>query len=499
MNNYKAINPYIIGRPIHEIGKMFGREDLFKFIEENLNKNIKFFLLHGQRRIGKSSVLQQISDRVVQDRFVFIIFDLQGYSKYHISDILYNLSQTIIDSLDLNFDLKSNRNITTLLDENKIAEEPNIFSDFLQQVFQELGNKNLVLLLDEFDAIDDDDNNILNSGDCFFKCLQSLLNRYNQLFIIPVAGRFKDDLQHLLDLFNSPPSHEVGLLDAANSKKLITTLAQGRLEYEEDAIKAILELSSGHPYFTQAICFNLFAEARNQKQEITNQIKNHQITNQTTNEKTWIVTRADVENIVEQTIETSTAGLVWFWDGLDIYEQVIFSVVAETQKIAIEQNKFSLDNPLTLLEAYGVVQTEQLIEAVKTLTKNKFLDDTGSTIKIELVRRWLIRNRPVRKTIWELEKFGEGKIKDLSEKAINLAQKGENQDAIDCYEQILEINPNHFSTLPVLAEKYLEIEKFEKALELYQRVEKVDPVRNQEALLLVREKYGENLRKKRRI
>ena len=494
MNNYKAINPYIIGRPIHEIGKMFGREDLFEFIEENLKKNIKFFLLHGQRRIGKSSVLQQISHRVIQDGFVFVIFDLQGYSKYHLSDILYNLSQAIIDTLNLN------RNIITLPDYKELAKDKDIFSDFLRQVFQELGNKNLVLLLDEFDAIDND-NNILNSGDCFFKYLQSVLNKYNQLFIIPVAGRFKDDLQHLLDLFNSPPSHEVGLLDAANSKKLITTLAQGRLEYEEDAIKAILELSSGHPYFTQAICFNLFAEARNQQQEITNKIKNHQITNQitnqTTNKKTWIVTHADVENIVEQTIETSTAGLVWFWDGLDIYEQVIFSAVAETQKIAIEQNKSSPDDPLRLLEEIGVIQTEQLTQAVKTLIKNKFLDDTGCRIKIELVRHWLIRNHPVRKTIWELEKFREDDIQKFSKEAVNLAQEGKNQDAINCYEEILKINPNHFSTLPVLAERYLEIENFDKALELYQRSEKVDPVRNQEALLLVREKYGENLRKKR--
>lgn len=50
-------NPYIIGRSIDEPELLFGRESLFRFIKENLSNNQRVILLHGQRRIGKSSCI----------------------------------------------------------------------------------------------------------------------------------------------------------------------------------------------------------------------------------------------------------------------------------------------------------------------------------------------------------------------------------------------------------------------------------------------------------
>ncbi|MFM6782939.1 MAG: ATP-binding protein, partial [Dolichospermum sp.] len=75
MNNIK--NPYIIGRPIYETENFFGRETLFNFINDNLENDQKTILLFGQRRIGKSSVLSQISRFIPEDRYFCVIFDLQ--------------------------------------------------------------------------------------------------------------------------------------------------------------------------------------------------------------------------------------------------------------------------------------------------------------------------------------------------------------------------------------------------------------------------------------
>ncbi|MUG98774.1 hypothetical protein F7734_43380 [Scytonema sp. UIC 10036] len=98
-------------------------------------------------------------------------------------------------------------------------------------------------------------------GNSFFRYLQSLLKQQTKLVVIPVVGRAKDDFQNLFQLFNSPPYQEIGLLNELSARRLITRPAQGLLEYNEDAIKAILKLSAGHPYFTQSICFNLFIQA----------------------------------------------------------------------------------------------------------------------------------------------------------------------------------------------------------------------------------------------
>ncbi|MBW4678108.1 MAG: ABC transporter substrate-binding protein [Desmonostoc geniculatum HA4340-LM1] len=226
-NNFTARrNPYIIGRPIFEPEKFFGREELFQFIEDNLIRDVKFIFLHGQRRIGRSSVLQQIPHKIAQDKFVFVTFDLQEHSQSSLGEILHSLAEAIAENLELDSE------IIRLPSQEEFKNNPDIFShDFLPQIYHKLGNKNLVLLLDEFDVASGD-NSIINQGGSFFRYLQLLLKQQEKLFIIPVLGRIKDDLQNLLDLFKDAPFQEVGLLNDLSARRLITIPAQGILDLE---------------------------------------------------------------------------------------------------------------------------------------------------------------------------------------------------------------------------------------------------------------------------
>jgi ABC-type branched-subunit amino acid transport system substrate-binding protein len=369
-------NPYIIGRPINERELFFGRESIFRFVEYHLKQGEKVILLDGQRRIGKSSVLRNIPKFVASDEFVFVPFDLQDYSQEPLSSILVSLAQEIIAHLKLNADKIRLPSIADL------EAEPYIFSGkFLPQVYEALGERNLVLLLDEFDILGIDYS--VSVVEDFFPYLQSILEVDRKLFTILFLGRQSPDLPNLLSLFKDAPYQEIGLLDEVSTKRLITNPAQGILEYEPEAIKAILELSGGHPYFTQVICFAIFGRAR----DLDN----------------WTVTRADVESIVDKAIESAEAGLAWFWDGLSIPEKVVFSAVAEAQKIAIEKADKFPEDPLKLLTSYGVVLTESVFKAAKQLVERGFLDDKGRQVKVELVRRWLVKRHPLRQEVEDLK------------------------------------------------------------------------------------------------
>lgn len=143
--------------------------------------------------------------------------------------------------------------------QKELNTDLNILSyKFLPRIYQELGNKNLVLLLDEFDVVCDDTKNILEKGLGFFPYLETLLKQQEKLFIISVSGRHPSDLKTLLKLFRSAPYQEIGFLDDLSAKRLIRNPSQGVLEYNQDAIAAILEFTAGHPYFIQVICFNIF-------------------------------------------------------------------------------------------------------------------------------------------------------------------------------------------------------------------------------------------------
>jgi uncharacterized protein YjbI with pentapeptide repeats len=374
--NLRIDNPYIVGRPIYEPEHFFGRKSLFDFIRDNLQQEAQVILLHGQRRIGKSSVLAQIPNFVQLERFVFVGLSLEGKSQKSLGEVLYDLagdiSHHLIDELHLP---KSQIQVSP---KASFQENTNVFTtEFLLQVYAALGQKNLVLLLDEFDVMGDHQPNAAVNH--FFPYLQEILLLQKRLFIIPVVGRRLDDMPNLLGLFRTALTKEIGLLDRRSVEQLITKPAESILTYEPDTIDAILDLTAGHPFFTQLVCFALFAKAREEEQ--------------------WQVTRGDVEAIVERAIELGEAGLNWFYDGLFQPERLIFSAIAE-----IQQQKLSLDL-WELLQEQGGVQTQPLIEARSKLLELGFLkNDAASTsgsdsrtdqVTVEIVQRWLIKHHPI--------------------------------------------------------------------------------------------------------
>ncbi|NEO23095.1 MULTISPECIES: hypothetical protein [unclassified Moorena] len=263
-----------------------------------------------------------------------------------------------------------------------------------------------------------------------------------------------------------------------------TEPAQGSLTYDSEAIDAILALTSGHPYFTQVLCHALFAQART--------------------EQKWQVTRDDVTRIVDDAIEIGEGGLTWFRDGLPIPERVIFSAVAEAQKKAERNYTQVVQDPLSLLEEYGVTITESLTQAREKLVESGFLGVVDITdqvssykeksykVKIELVRRWLIQRYPLRREIFELEDL-DPEAKASYQQAIEQTDQGDVWQKVKPYEQILKANPNHFRALFEIARIYLEGDVFDKAVEYYQQAYLVDPVRNQDGLVRSHLGYGQHL------
>lgn len=452
-------NPYIIGRPIDEPSLLFGRQNLFCFLEDNLRQGEKVILLHGQRRIGKSSIIRNIPKFVNLSNFVFIAFDLADYSQEKLSKILVDLAKEILERLNLEAEIK-------LPNIQNLEQEPYIFySKFLTVVYDKLFDKNLAFVFDEFDALNNSPSKVFEE---LFTYLHSLIDVESRLFVIIFVGRQVADMPNLLGIFKGAPTKEIKFLEEESAKQLITKPVAGLLEYESDAVQAIIQLSAGHPYFTQNICFAVFSRARELQK--------------------WHVNSLDVDKSVSKAIENAEAGLAWFWDGLSIPEKVVFSAAAEAQKIAIDKLLRTPKNPLKLLKEYGVVITSSLEDAFHKLVYSDFLNEAGNQVKIELVRRWLLQRHPLRQEIKELEKI------DQETTNHNFTDKYDfhapSQANLNYYKQSLENNPNHFGDVLQLAEGYLQQEYYDEALELYNRAYQVDSVRNKEGLLQALEKYA---------
>ncbi|WP_051347529.1 ABC transporter substrate-binding protein [Dolichospermum circinale] len=457
INPQQQRNPYIIGSVIDKPDQFFGRQSLFEFIKDTLQQNTRLILLYGQRRIGKSSVLKQIPQKISysEDQFIFIDFDIQVFvgdnQKHPINQILHYLAKRIGEEIENSLTTIP----ITIPTAEDIEDDPTIFhGDFLTQIYNILGEKKLVLLLDEFDVLSEANN---EDNVEFFRLIKDWLSKWpERLFIIPVVGRHIKELPNLLDFVRESPHREISFLDRDSAEILITRPAQGVVTYQQNAIEEIFSLSAGHPYFTQLICYELFNLARERQ--------------------IWTINAEDVKTIIDKAIQTGEAGLAWFWDGLYPQAQVVFSAAAEAQHREEQDDRVSY-NPKLLLKDYGIL-TDSLTQVAKEMADYGFLNES-KRVKIELVRLWLLQKHQLKDEISKLAEVDKQDVDNLCSVAQNKPQI-----ALQLYEEALGINPNNFQTVTSLAKEYLQVEKFDQAFELYSRAYKFYSINNQQEIVL---------------
>ncbi|NEO57809.1 MAG: ATP-binding protein [Okeania sp. SIO3B5] len=380
MQNTMALikNPYIIGRPIYDPEYLFGRETIVSFIQDRLTSRAKVIVLHGQRRIGITSCMNYISRYVSVDGFVFFPLSLEDKHHYSLDEILYDFARDIVDWLGI-----SGSTITIPSRQDLKVDAQEFFGIFLQHIYDRLEGKNIVLLVDEFDVLWDDESTKKNP---LINFLTSIINRDKKIFIILFVGRQGNSLEFVNYLFGEVPHQELGLLNKSDTEKLITEVAEGILDYESEAIDEIWELAGGHPYYTQLLCFSLFQQARNLNR--------------------WNVTRQDVEGIIDESLVKGEAAFVSPLGILSPREKLILSAVAEAQEIATEYSESNIFNSLVILERHHGKLTkkmkEELTKAAEHLVYLGFLQKIGEQelgkkivpvykVKIELLRRWLLK------------------------------------------------------------------------------------------------------------
>lgn len=468
-------NPYIIGRPVSETELFFDRENLFQFLSDSLPQ-AQVILLHGQRRIGKSSVLTQIPYQLADEPYEFVVLSLEGKSQKPLAAVLSDLARDIHDHLELPFPIPTAAELQTT---------PDLFADrFLvdtqEYIEQCYGDRELVLLFDEFDTLGNFHPDAAATH--LFPYLSEVIERHRFLHIIPVIGRRLQDLPTLLGLFRTAPTFEIGLLNRTDTDALVTEPSDQVMFFEPGALDAIWQLTAGHPYFTQVMCFALFSQARE--------------------DDWWQITAEDVDRVINRALELGEGGLAWFWDGLPIPERVFFAAAAEVAEIKRQEDptlpnghiEVKEGDPLALLEDSGIILTDCLHKAQRNLLDWHYLRqikrvDAAETVErgsyqitIELVRRWLIRRHGIKQEIWELEGLEPDVQKDY-QNGREFRQQQHFYQAIQAYETVLATNPNHISALFELAESLLATQAYSRAIELFERAYQIDRLRALDGLV----------------
>jgi hypothetical protein len=302
-----STNPYIAGNPITGTEMFFGRQDIFRFVQETLVGRYQdnAIVLYGGRRTGKTSVLYQIGRRL-DPRYVPVFVDLQGISLEGLGEMLWGISRQAARTL------RRQRGIELSVPaRGEFASDPEgcFREGFLDPALEALGDNHLLLMLDEAARLYEQ----VHAGRLeprVFDFLRSLIQYHPRLnFVFSIGSGLEEMRQEYALLFNLCQYRKISFLERDAAEALIVEPVKEHYRYAPGVVARILEVTHGHPYYTQLVCNRLFARwARQRGDEVT---------------------VSDVEAVLDEAAEQGMASLQYAWEEASDVAQVVLAALTE--------------------------------------------------------------------------------------------------------------------------------------------------------------------------
>ena len=261
-------NPYSPGSVLQSRDRLFvGRDDLVRRLEESLNRgeNRPTFLLHGERRMGKSSVLKQLSAHL-GNRYLSIYYDL---TRPGISSSTTALLQYIAEGIyqEIKFRGIEIRRLEYKRLKNASRENEAAiylpFEEWLEQVENVLKMKNRILLLtfDEFEKLEDAGQNGYIQLDLLLSWFRSVIQGYQHTALL-FSGiqTFGEMGAQWARAFVNVQILKVSFLHRKEAVQLVTHPTRdfpSEHLFGSGVVDEILHVTGCHPFFIQGVCSEL--------------------------------------------------------------------------------------------------------------------------------------------------------------------------------------------------------------------------------------------------
>ena len=289
-------NPYEVGDPITKVEMFFGRDDILERIRRKLGENggSAVFLLEGNRRTGKTSILNRllVPHYLPNCLPVYVSMqDLEGdlsVAGVHTDEIFYGIARnlvlasyqadypTFVMGYENIYPKSDLRGLTRLLRgpfraEFKKGNPFEILKIQVDEVLTEIGQDRILFMLDEFDKIQEGIDNGVTSPQ-LPENLRALFQSSPRLSAILTGWRIRrlrEEYRNALYGIGIPL--KVSALDIKAAQELVTRPVTGRLVIPPSIRDEIVSTCARQPYLIQYLCDRLFEDcAMNDARTITN-------------------------------------------------------------------------------------------------------------------------------------------------------------------------------------------------------------------------------------
>lgn len=372
-----TLNPYITDHPISDPSAFFGRKDLLGWVRERLVKGDHVLLLHGVRRIGKTSFLLQLLHHVPAG-FLPVYLDLEKLA--HLADTKADSNDSQEASFTWAFCQRMAEETIAVHALPLAAPQHSEFvrhtshalQEFLSKLDQVLGNNVLLLMLDDLDA--------LPAGGVELRFIFDLMERarechHNLRFLI-TARRF-DSLLAGQAWAQRAPMQRLDPLNTMEAQDTLKSLAAGRLVYDLAAVRRVVELASGHPYYLQLLGCTLFNRCLASGE----------------------VSLPDISAALEELLLLPFDEFNEWWEASLPQERAVLALLGELKGQGGVVTSYEVHKALT---RRGMsVKYDAVVQALQSLTERQILEHLGAIsyrARVELFRAWLLYRADSQKT-----------------------------------------------------------------------------------------------------
>ncbi len=373
-----TVNPYIPGQPVDDPDLFFGRRETLTSIRESLLKGRRVFVISGPPRMGKSSLLRQVGHGLPQG-FLAVRLDLREEEAPSLDRLLWRLADAIAHQARGQSDIQ----VPAPNWEEFEAHTALLLDRFWPEVRSALSDPSLVLLLDDLDALAPLDGPLLGR---FLTLLGEWRDREGGLALVVTtslpwqAALLRDYPQ----LFAGAVAYTLGPLASEEATRLITWPVDGVLTYDYGVARRMIEVTSGHPYYLQLLCF-----------EMVNRCA----------AAGWVNQR-DVEIVVEALISREIADFRLVWERSSPPEQAALAALVSLRGA---RGVATAQEVRTVLQKAGArTERGQVSAALERLADRGILERLGALsyrFRVALLRDWLAQRldlqEVVRNTRWD--------------------------------------------------------------------------------------------------
>ncbi len=364
-------NPFVASAEVYSDDIFFGRQDIINqvsdFVEESQNP---LFIITGQRRIGKTSLLKRIENKLRKITDNVVYFTLQGENE----SPLYELATTVLSALS------DYQNYEGIFDSEMNTEK--ICDIFLKQLkLEQIQPEKSVLLFDEFDVLLKAElsffDNAISDNHKFVDFIEILAKKCkNQNFplkiIIAIGRNYKElDNKRLGQLMKYSETAEIKYFDKETLQNLLQISAKD-VKFEQESIDEIWNLTGGQPFLAQSIAFVAFETATKQEQNFVSQ-----------------KIAKGVVNIVLRRFET---GIVSVWDNFNKTDKLILSVISSIYE---EEETITHENIVNYIKQKNYsLETSEINLSIERLLNNEYLiknPDNSYQFKSVILHKWIFK------------------------------------------------------------------------------------------------------------